>query len=175
MFSLDSSDKTRRKQSPVLASLTDSLNLHRAPWQSSKVQVYAPRISAKRIPGRQLRVVRPSAPDAATIFHLQRRRALHAVVALTQQVGFRASASSVLATSPRGSTKTRFLVVISIWSLWQVHCAVLSWRRVVVHTLSLAAFHLQARRGTVQHGQSSTDHLKLPWRRHSGARTPDLR
>lgn len=86
MFSLDSSDKARRKQSSVLASLTDSVNSRQVPWQRNKVQVFAPRISAKRVPGKQLRVVRSLPPGPAEVLQLQRRRAVHGAITLSQQV-----------------------------------------------------------------------------------------
>lgn len=53
------------------------------------MHVFAPRISAKRVPGKQLRVVRPLPPSPAEVLQLQRRRAVHAAVALSQQVGTR--------------------------------------------------------------------------------------
>lgn len=171
MFSLDSSDKARRKQNIVLASLTDSLNIHQAPWQRSRVKVFAPRISAKRVPGKQLRVVRAAPVSPAAILHLQRQRAVHAAVALSQQVGQARFASP-------GVYVQKILRTAAVLELpcgLQVQSLVLSWKRVVVHTLSLAAFHVQARRGLVQHSQASSTHLKLPWRRHAAVQTPDVR
>lgn len=70
----------------MLASLTDSLHVHQAPWLYNRVQVFAPRTSAKRLPRQQLRVVKPSPPSPAAVLVVQHHRALLAALAFKNQV-----------------------------------------------------------------------------------------
>ena len=86
MFSLEAPHGKRKQGSPALASLTDSMHLQPAVWHHSKVPVAAPRISAKRVPRQQLKVVpSPVTGSSAFLFH-QHRRALQAALGLREEV-----------------------------------------------------------------------------------------
>ena len=86
MFSLEAPQSKRQHGSPALASLTDSLHLQQPVWHSSKVQVAAPRMSAKRVPRQQLRVANTSTPGPPIFLLTQHHRGLQAVLGFREQV-----------------------------------------------------------------------------------------
>lgn len=70
----------------ALASLTDSLHVQPAVWRANKVQVAAPRISARRVPRQQLKVVpTPDKGPPAFLLH-QHKRAVQAALGLREEV-----------------------------------------------------------------------------------------
>lgn len=89
MFSLEAplgKHGKRKHGSIALASLTDSLHLQPAVWRSNKVPVAAPRISARRVPRQQLKVV-PTPDTAPPAFLLQQhKRAVQAALGLREEV-----------------------------------------------------------------------------------------
>lgn len=97
MFSLEAPQSKRQHGSPALASLTDSLHLQQPVWHSSKVQVAAPRMSAKRVPRQQLRVANTSTPGPPIFLLTQHHRGLQAVLGFREQVNcFVLSLSTIL-------------------------------------------------------------------------------
>ncbi len=86
MFSLEAPQSRKKHGSIVLASLTDSLHLQQPVWHSGKVQVAAPRMSAKRVPRQQLRVASTSASGPPAFLLTQHQRAVQAALGLRHQV-----------------------------------------------------------------------------------------
>lgn len=88
MFSLEASPRKRKHGNiaPAWASLTDPLHLQPAAWRSSKFQVLAPRISAKRIPRQQLKVVPTQLKGPPAFVLNQHKRAVQAALGLRQEV-----------------------------------------------------------------------------------------
>ncbi|KAL3158803.1 hypothetical protein ABBQ32_011530 [Trebouxia sp. C0010 RCD-2024] len=90
MFSLEASPRKRKHGNiaPAWASLTDPLHLQPAAWRSSKFQVLAPRISAKRIPRQQLKVVPTQLKGPPAFVLNQHKRAVQAALGLRQEVSY---------------------------------------------------------------------------------------
>ena len=86
MFSLEAPQSRKKHGSFVLASMTDSLHLQQPVWHSGKVQVAAPRMSAKRVPRQQLRVASTSASGPPAFLLTQHQRAVQAALGLRHQV-----------------------------------------------------------------------------------------
>lgn len=86
MFSLEAPQSRKKHGSFVLASMTDSLHLQQPVWHSGKVQVAAPRMSAKRVPRQQLRVASTSASGPPAFLLTQHHRAVQAALGLRHQV-----------------------------------------------------------------------------------------
>lgn len=86
MFSLEAPQSKRKQGNFVLASLTDSLHLQQPVWHSGKVQVAAPRVSAKRVPRQQLRVASTSGSGPPVFLLTQHDRAIQAALWLRQEV-----------------------------------------------------------------------------------------
>ena len=89
MFSLEAppgKHGKRKHGSIALASLTDSLHLQPAVWRSSKVQVAAPRMSARRVPRQQLKVVPTSESGPPAFLLHQHKRAVQAALGVREEV-----------------------------------------------------------------------------------------
>ena len=194
MFSLEAppgKHGKRKHGSIALASLTDSLHLQPAVWRSSKVQVAAPRISAKRVPRQQLKVVpTPDTGTPAFLLH-QHKRAVQAALGLREEVSRLCLAAAlhhltVLEMFGVGcislSQGSMLLFLIKshqfprsgyISYVMQVNCFVLSISTLFSNRLAALGLHIESRRSIVSQRQQHQEGLKFPWRRKPSKHASD--